>query len=126
MRTYSFEKLEVWQLARVWRKNLYTATLLFPDTEKYGLTSQIRRAANSITANLAEGGDRSGTKDRLKFVNIAYASTMEVLDHLITAHDLGFIDESIYHSLRIEMDSLVIKLERFTVYLNRYAYPENG
>jgi hypothetical protein len=45
---------------------------------------------------------------------------------LITAHDLGFIDESIYHSLRIEMDSLVIKLERFTVYLNRSVNPENG
>jgi len=119
MRTYSFEKLEVWQLARAWRKNIYAATCHFPDSEKYGLTSQLRRAANSITANLAEGCARSGTKDRLKFVNIAYASTIEVLDHLITAHDLRFIDDPLYHTLRLEMDTLVIKLERFTAFLNK-------
>lgn len=126
MRTYSFEKLEVWQLARIWRKNIYAATFHFPASEKFGLSSQIRRAANSITANLAEGCARSGAKDRLKFVNIAYASTIEVLDHLITAHNLSFTDEPLYQTLRLEMDTLVIKLERFTAHLKKSVQPNHS
>ncbi|MBA4303404.1 MAG: hypothetical protein C0424_04190 [Sphingobacteriaceae bacterium] len=79
----------------------------------------MRRAAYSVTANLAEGEARYGTRDRLKFVNIAYASALEVLDHLITALDSGFIDEEMYHSLRNEMDLVTHKLERFAAYLNQ-------
>lgn len=119
MRVYAFEKLEAWQLARRWRIHIVQASMKFPDSEKFGLTNQIRRAAYSVTANLAEGEARYGTKDRLKFVNIAYASALEVLDHIITAFDSGFIDEEMYLSLRNEMDLVTHKLERFAAYLNQ-------
>ncbi len=56
---YAFEKLEVWQLARIFRKDMYLVTENFPGEEKFGLTSQIRRAASSITVNLAKGSGRA-------------------------------------------------------------------
>lgn len=78
----------------------------FPNSEKFGLTNQIRRAAYSVTANLAEGETRYGTKDQLKFIIIADASALEVLDHLITALDSDFIDEEMYFSLRNGLGNL--------------------
>lgn len=83
--TYSFEKLEVWQLARVFRKDMYLVTKNFPGEEKFGLTSQIRRAASSITVNLAEGSGRASTMDKAHFTNMAITSALEVIDHLIGA-----------------------------------------
>lgn len=119
MREYLFEKLEAWKLARAFRRSIYQVSKTFPPSEKFGLTSQVERAASSITANLAEGAGRLGFKDKIRFVNMAYASCLEVLDHIIGAHDLGYIDEDKYVELRLQLDQVVSKIERFTAYLNK-------
>lgn len=114
--TYSFEKLEVWQLAREIRVDLYRLTQSFPKEEQFNLTSQIRRAIGSVTANLVEGSGRATDKDRSRFTNNAYSSALEVLDHLIAAFDLNFISEEQYTAQRIRLDKLINKLNAYYRY----------
>lgn len=114
--TYSFEKLEVWQLARELRNEIYSLTRSFPTEEKYGVISQIRRAANGITDNLAEGSGRASNTDRAYFVNIAYTSSLEVINQLITSLDQHYITKEVYEELRVKMDHLINKLNAFYKY----------
>lgn len=114
--TYSFERLEVWKLAREVKKEMYLISMDFPKSEIYGLTSQIRRSAGSISANIAEGSGRAGIADRAHFVNLAYSSGMELLDHIITAKDLNYLDEKKYLNLRKKLDELLNKLNAFYRY----------
>lgn len=76
---FRFEKLDVWQKAVDFSDRVYTATRGFPNDERFGLTSQMRRASVSISSNIAEGSGRSSRKDFSRFVEIAYGSTMEVV-----------------------------------------------
>jgi len=110
---YAFEKLEVWQLGRRIKKEVYKVTQQFPKEEKFGLVSQYRRAAGSITANLAEGSGRATQSDKAHFTNVAYSSGLECLDHLITAYDLSYVEEDTYKKLRVQYDELLNKLNRF-------------
>jgi len=91
---YSFEKLRVWRDARVFIKKIYTISKAFPKEEQFGLIPQIRRAAVSIAANIAEGSSRTTKKDRAHFTQIAYGSLLEVLSHLYVALDLEYIKET--------------------------------
>ena len=75
-------------------KAVYKATASFPQNEKYGLTSQINRAAVSIPSNIAEGAGRNSNKEFLQFLNIALGSAFELETQLILANDFGFISES--------------------------------
>ena len=100
MYVFSFEKLEVWKEAIKLAKNIYALTENFPNSEKFGLINQLRRASNSISSNLAEGTSRSTNKDKAYFTTIAYSSTMEVLNQLILSKELKFIDEENYLKLR--------------------------
>ena len=68
--------------------DIYGITELFPNTEKYGLTSQIRRASVSIASNIAEGSSRSTPKDKARFYTIAYSTAVEVLNQLVIANRL--------------------------------------
>jgi four helix bundle protein len=115
--TYAFEKLEIWQIAREFKKKIYKLTKQFPKDEIYGLTSQIKRSVGSITANIAEGSARSTDKDRAYFMTISYSSGIETLDHLITAFDQEYISEKEYTALRIEMDKLLNKINAYHTYL---------
>ena len=72
----SFEKLDVWQKARTYVKIIYQLTESFPDNEKFGWISQLRRASISIVSNIAEGTSRSSLKDQIRFTEIAYGSAM--------------------------------------------------
>lgn len=108
--TYSFEKLDVWKLARQFKSDIYKVSQGFPRSEWFGLTSQMRRAASSMTSNLAEGSGRATSKDQAYFTNMAYASALETVDHLITAKDLDFIDDTTYDSLRTQIDPIIAKL----------------
>ena len=91
---FGFEKLEVWQLARKLAKDIYSLTALFPSIEKYGLSNQLQRAAISIPSNIAEGSGRSGNRDKIRFIEIAYGSLIEVVNQLYIAKDLGYINDS--------------------------------
>ncbi len=100
MHTYSFEKLEVWQKAMILVKKIYKVTSDFPSEEKFGLISQIRRAAISVTCNLAEGSSRTSKKDQAHFTQLSFSSLMEVLNILIVSNDLAFIDQNNLMELR--------------------------
>jgi len=86
----SFEDLIVWQKAHHFVLQVYTFTARFPQNELYGLTSQFRRAATSVAANIAEGFKKRGPKDKLRFLNIAQGSAAESAYYLILAKDLGY------------------------------------
>ena len=108
--TYSFEKLEVWQLARQLKKEVYLITRGFPKEELYGYTSQMRRAASSITVNLAEGSGRANNTDKAYFTNMAISSALEIIDHLIGVFDLELISEEEYTCMRLDLDQIIKKL----------------
>ena len=88
----SFEGLIIWQESRKFINDIYKLTKNFPQEELYGLTSQIRRAAISIMANIAEGFDRRTTKEFISFLVIARASISEVQNDLYLSLDLNYIN----------------------------------
>ena len=88
----SFEDLIVWQKAHQFVLEVYKLTEKFPKTEIYGLTSQFRRAAISIPANIAEGFKKKGKADKVRFLNIAQGSLEEGRYYLILSKDLGYGD----------------------------------
>ena len=91
---------------KAWKKNhelvihIYEITKSFPEDERFGLISQIRRSASSITANIAEGFGRYHPKDKMKFYLQARGSSTETINHLILARDLGYISEDEYQALK--------------------------
>jgi four helix bundle protein len=86
-----FRNLLVWQKAHAWVLSVYRFTQQFPDDERFGLTSQLRRAAASIPANLAEGCGRGGSVEFGRFVQIAIGSAAEAEYHVVLATDLGYV-----------------------------------
>lgn len=116
MHTYSFEKLEVWVEAKNFTKVLYQITSGFPDAEKFGLTSQLRRASVSVCSNIAEGSTRSTSKDKAHFLTIAYGSTVEVLNQLIISFELELISEEVYINLRSLLESISNKINSLRKY----------
>ncbi|HUW04655.1 MAG TPA: four helix bundle protein [Williamwhitmania sp.] len=94
-KTKSFEDLLVWQKAHSFVLIAYEITSNYPRLEQFGLTSQFRRAAISIPANIAEGYKKKGKLDKLRFFNIAQASIEESRYYLILSKDLKYIDDKI-------------------------------
>lgn len=86
-----FQDLEVWRLGHSLVLQVYKATASFPDNERYGLVSQLRRAAGSVPTNIAEGSKKLSGKDYAKFLNIAEGSLAETEYLLILAQDLGYV-----------------------------------
>jgi len=116
MYTYSFEKLEVWVEAKNFTKKLYALTSGFPDSEKYNLVSQLRRASVSVCSNIAEGSSRNTFKDKAHFTTMAFSSAVEVLNQLIISYELGFITEQDYQHARILLESITNKLNALRTY----------
>jgi four helix bundle protein len=96
---FNFERLDAWQAAVEFADAAYAVTRTFPADERFGLTSQIRRASVSVSANLAEGSSRSSKREFKRFIEIAYASLMEVVSHLFIAKRLTFINEPDFQRL---------------------------
>ena len=90
----SFEDLAVWQKAHQLVLSVYRITGSFPGEERFGLTPQMRRAAVSVPANLAEGFKKRGVRDKLNFYNIAQGSLEELRYYLILSKDLGYVPEN--------------------------------
>ncbi len=103
---YSFERLEVWKETIELVKMVYDLTKRFPVVEKYGLTSQLRRASVSISSNLAEGTSRISKKDKAHFTTLSFSSAMEVLNQIILAKELEFISEENYLELRKKISKI--------------------
>lgn len=87
----NFRELKVWQDARILVKKIYLITKLLPDSEKFGLISQMNRCSVSITSNIAEGCGKYSNKDFVRFLQISLGSSYELESHLILCEDLGFI-----------------------------------
>ncbi|PYV22808.1 MAG: four helix bundle protein [Acidobacteria bacterium] len=85
-------KVEVWRSARVLRVEIYKVAKLLPDFEKFGLATQLRRAATSVTANIAEGYGRFGYQENVQLCRQARGSVYELRDHLTTCVDEGYLD----------------------------------
>ena len=94
----SYRDLRVWQMGMDLTVDLYRKTQPFPSEEKFGLTSQIRRAASSIPANIAEGHAR-GRKEYLQFLKIASGSLTELETHLMIAQRVGYLPETTLNEL---------------------------
>lgn len=90
----TFQDLVVWQKAHAFVLLVYACTERFPRHEVYGLTSQFRRAAVSIAANIAEGYKKKDYKSKLNFLNFAHSSLEECRYYLILSHDLGYQNEN--------------------------------
>ena len=101
-----FKKLEVWQLAHRVARDIYQGTLHFPKTEAYGLTSQLRRSAASIPANIAEGCGRDTDLELSRFVRISLGSANELEYHLPLSHEIGLLPSSKYESLAAQVRRL--------------------
>jgi four helix bundle protein len=106
----NFTDLEVWKSARELRKEIYKIVEKLPEIEKYGLRTQMCRAAVSITANIAEGYGRFHFKETIQFSRQARGSIYELHDHLITCLDLGYINESVFNELVKERIEKTIQL----------------
>ena len=102
---FRFEKLEVWQEARVINRSIYRLTRKFPRQELFAMTSQIRRASVSVSSNIAEGSGRNSDKDFAHFLEQSYGSLMEVASVFYLALDEGYIVEH-------DLDPLFDELER--------------
>ena len=85
-------------------KEIYQLTSTFPKDEKYGLTSQLRRASVSVSSNIAEGSTRWSKKDQSRFYEIAFGSLIEVLNQLILSTDLEFLQETQLTEIRTKID----------------------
>ena len=100
------ENLEVWQKTIEFVVMIYEQTKQFPSDEKFGLTSQIRRASVSIPSNIAEGAARQSDKEFLHFLAIAQGSCSEVETELLIAEKLGFLSKPDYIGVKESADSI--------------------
>jgi len=95
----SYERLAAWKLSYAMALQIYNATDRFPRDERYGLTSQLRRAAFSVAANIAEGCAKRGRREFARYLDIAVGSVTEVEVGLRLARDGGYIDHERWHEL---------------------------
>lgn len=107
----SFQDLLVWQKAHQFVLGVYHTTAMFPKSEMYGLTSQLRRAAVSIPGNIAEGFRRRGRADKARFMNTAQGSLEESRYYLMLTRDLGYANTS----------GLLASLDEISRMLDAYA-----
>ncbi|PZR19637.1 MAG: diversity-generating retroelement protein bAvd family protein [Flavobacterium psychrophilum] len=110
---HRFKDLEIWKYSREFCTQIYSVTSSFPESEKFGLTNQLRRASVSIAANIAEGCSRSSNKDFSRFLEIAIGSAYEVETHLLISSDLNFLNQE-------DADILIAKLDRIVKMTSKF------
>ncbi|MCA9121482.1 MAG: four helix bundle protein [Planctomycetaceae bacterium] len=103
---FQFEKFDVWHRATAFASQVYALTADFPSDGRFGLTSQMRRAAISISSNITEGSSRTSDADFSRFVQIAYGSLMEVVSQAAIANKQTFISDDAYAELYQSADEL--------------------
>lgn len=106
-RIRDFTDLETWRFARRLRIEVYRICQGFPKNESFGLASQIRRAAVSVTANIAEGFGRYSYQENIQFCRQSRGSVYELRDHFTTAFDAGYITKEQYSVLDSQAISVI-------------------
>lgn len=115
---HRYKDFKFWQLSRVFCKEIYLVTTSFPDEEKFGLISQLRRAAVSIASNIAEGASRKSNKDFSRFLVISLGSCYEIETQILISNDLGFISEADLNQLQESLSSIIKMMSKFNSTLN--------
>jgi four helix bundle protein len=115
-----FRDLQVWHKAHLLVLASYRSTSGFPKQELYGMTSQIRRCAASIAANIAEGCGKRGNPEFQRYLNIAAGSASELEYHFLLARDLNLLDDTSYR----ELNSGVVEVKRMLASLVRKVEAE--
>ena len=110
---HRFKQLEIWKRSRIFCASIYSITVHFPDSEKFGLTNQLRRASVSIPSNIAEGSSRKSNKDFARFLEIALGSCYEIETQLLIAFDLKFISQK-------ELDNITSELSEITKMISKF------
>lgn len=103
---FNFEKLDVWQKAIDFADLIYNKTRAFPPDERFGLTNQLRRAAVSISSNIAEGSSRSSKGDFARFVEIATGSVFEVVSQAFIAQRQSLLNENEFRQIYTDAEEL--------------------
>ncbi len=103
---FNFEKLDVWQRAIDFADLIYNHTRRFPSEERFGLTNQMRRAAVSISSNIAEGTSRMSQTDFGRFIEIATGSVFEVVSQTFIGRRQGFLNEEDFRALYLAADEI--------------------
>jgi four helix bundle protein len=116
---FDFEKLEVYQKARAFKKRVYKLTDLFPEEEKYRLRLQMRKAALSMTNCIAEGHGRYSFKDRQHFMVESRGSLQELVDDINDCEDVGYAKPAHLADLKGDADQVQQILNGFIRYLRR-------
>ncbi|MEZ4778627.1 MAG: four helix bundle protein [Flavobacteriaceae bacterium] len=106
---HRYKELNAWKQSRLFCTLIYQITEIFPQSELFGLTAQLRRASISISSNIAEGASRSSNKEFCRFLEIAIGSAYEVETQLIIATDLNFLSEENSKELLLKIE-LIIKM----------------
>ncbi len=96
---FNFEKLEVWKKSIALADTIYSRTRTFPADERFGLTNQLRRAAVSVSSNIAEGSSRSSKVDFARFIEIGTGSVFELVSQIFIARRQGFINQETFQKL---------------------------
>ena len=96
---FNFEKLEVWHKAIAFADSVYSVTRSYPGDERFGLTNQMRRAAVSISSNIAEGTSRASKNDFARFLEIATGSVFEIVSQSVISKNQGFLSAENYQRL---------------------------
>jgi len=103
---FRFEKFDVWQKAIDFADQVYSKTAKFPNDERFGLTSQMRRAAVSMSSNIAKGSSRSSDVDFARFLKIPYGSLMEVVSQAMIAKRQGMLSEDSFDQLSSDAERI--------------------
>ncbi|WP_439130845.1 four helix bundle protein [Polaribacter sp.] len=111
---HRYKDLKFWQLSRTFCKDIYLVTNQFPDSEKFGLVSQLRRASVSIPSNIAEGASRSSNKDFKRFLIIALGSCYEIETQLLLSFDLEFINKPELEKLNNTLSQIIKMMSKFS------------
>lgn len=110
MKVFSFEDLTVWKDSKELTKDIYSITSSFPDNEKFGLVSQMRRASISVSSNIAEGSSRVSPKDQAHFYHLSYSSLMEVFSQFLVSKELGLVSDTKEKNIRDKVSEISYKL----------------
>ncbi|RJR28190.1 four helix bundle protein [candidate division WWE3 bacterium] len=114
---FSYQKLDIYQIAKDIVKRTYTITRMLPSSEQYGLISQMNRAAISIPSNIAESSGRHSKKDKAQFISISFASLMELTCQAEIALELEYIDSLNYEEFIKACKDLSVRLSNYRKYL---------
>ncbi|BCY29035.1 four helix bundle protein [Flavobacterium okayamense] len=110
---HNFKELEIWKRSRLFCSKVYDITSEFTESEKFGLTNQLRRASVSVPSNIAEGSSRNSNKEFGRFLEIAIGSCYELETQLLISLDLKFISPNTIEELLRDLNEIVKMIVRF-------------